>query len=464
MRILADIALFAWIPVILLLFTILPPRRAVIVAFLAGWCFLPVYGLAIKGFPEYDKQSATCLGILLAAAAFDGARFVKLKPRLLDLPMALWCISPLISNTLGERGAYEGMSTSVQYIFAWGIPYFIGRLYITDLGSMRELAVGLFVAGLVYSVFTLYEIKMSPQLHTMVYGFFPHENFTMTRRWGGWRPNVFMQHGLAVGLFMSTCAVVGIWLWKGKSLRVMWGMPAWLLAMALAAVSILCKSTGATMLMLLGVGVLWITARLRTGWALRALLLAPVAYMVARTVGGWDGQIMVDLANAIDADRGGSLHWRLASESESWRLVRPKALFGMGYFAFAGQFVEGSDIRVTPDGMWLIALVANGLFGLFAFYGSLLLPVADFARRLRPVYWGHPAVAPAASVAIIVVLFAIDNLFNAMANPILVLAAGGLVSTAPTIPRTARLRRPPARMMGEEGAPGAREEGEFEHG
>ena len=58
------------------------------------------------------------------------------------------------------------------------------------------------LGGLIYVPLCLFEVRMSPQLHNMVYGFAQH-SFGQTVRGGGWRPMVFMQHGLAVGLFMS---------------------------------------------------------------------------------------------------------------------------------------------------------------------------------------------------------------------------------------------------------------------
>ena len=59
--------------------------------------------------------------------------------------------------------------------------------------------------------FCLFEIRMSPQLHKCVYGSTsaPRQTF----RWGGFRPMVFMQRGLAVGIWMIAGVAVGMWLW-----------------------------------------------------------------------------------------------------------------------------------------------------------------------------------------------------------------------------------------------------------
>ena len=60
MTILVPITLFGWVPCVLLLFLWLPPRRAVITAFLAGWLFLPAATFQLPGIPDYSKMMATC--------------------------------------------------------------------------------------------------------------------------------------------------------------------------------------------------------------------------------------------------------------------------------------------------------------------------------------------------------------------------------------------------------------------
>ena len=49
---LVTMALLGWIPVVLAVFCILPPRRAVIAAFLGAWLFLTMAGIKIaEGIP-----------------------------------------------------------------------------------------------------------------------------------------------------------------------------------------------------------------------------------------------------------------------------------------------------------------------------------------------------------------------------------------------------------------------------
>src|SRR5947209_3728901 len=104
------IALIGWIPVVLLIFSIMPATRAVIVSFLAAWMFLPMYGYDLPGIPDYTKTSATTYAVLLAMVLFDSRRLSAFRPRLLDLPMVVWCTVPLLSSMTAGYGIYDGLS------------------------------------------------------------------------------------------------------------------------------------------------------------------------------------------------------------------------------------------------------------------------------------------------------------------------------------------------------------------
>ena len=54
-----------------------------------------------------------------------------------------------------------------------------------------------------------YELHMAPQLHNRFYGYFQHD-FSQTLRGTGYRPMVFMAHGLTLSLFMAFSSVVAV--------------------------------------------------------------------------------------------------------------------------------------------------------------------------------------------------------------------------------------------------------------
>ena len=88
--------------------------------------------------------------------------------------------------------------------------------------------------------------------------------------------------------------------------------------------------------------------------------------------------------------------------------------------------------------MWIIALGTNGVLGLIAFESGLLLPMAMLVRHYPVRTWRTPTLAPAAALATLAAVYAIDCLANAMINPIYYLAIGGVTGTLGSMirPRT----------------------------
>ena len=71
---LVPLALIGWLPLSLLLFATLPPRRAALLLVVAGTLFLPVGGYDLPGLPDYTKESAIAYGLLMGILAFDSRR------------------------------------------------------------------------------------------------------------------------------------------------------------------------------------------------------------------------------------------------------------------------------------------------------------------------------------------------------------------------------------------------------
>ena len=357
---LVSLALFGWIPVVFFLFLLLPPRRAVSTSLLVGWLFLPIASFNLPGFLDYDKITATCLSVFLAAAIMD-KRLWNFRPTRFDLPMLVWCLCPLATSVSNGLGVYDGLSTAIQQTLLWGLPYVMGRAYFGDFKGLRELATVLFIGGLIYIPLCLYEIRMSPQLHSTIYGFYQHD-FSQTMRAGGWRPTVFLQHGLAVGLFMSVTSLIGAWLWYSMPSRLFPGRPSgWLVALLLIT-SVLVKSLGALVLLALGLLVLFLSTKLRTRILVLLLLLSFPLYIAARTVGGWSGDQMRDLAQLVGTeDRVGSLLTRLRNEHYLLEKAKLQPLLGWGAWnrSFVGDknhivITREGPVKVIPDSFWIV--------------------------------------------------------------------------------------------------------------
>jgi len=202
-----------------------------------------------------------------------------------------------------------------------------------------------------------------------------------------------------------------------------------MLVPVLVVITIMCKSTGAIFLLALGVIVLYLTKITRSGVLLVLVMSLTPAYMALRAYGFWDGKEMVDVAEMISQERADSISGRLENEDMLIEKAAKKPWFGWG--GWGGWRVydpkTGKDITVS-DGLWVIARGEKGLVGLVSLTGIVLLPFVLLLRRVPARQWAHPVVAPAAALAMLLMLYSIDNLFNAMLNPIYLLAAGGLSS------------------------------------
>lgn len=438
---LAYIMLFGWIPSVLYILWRLPARRAIVVSFITAWLLLPQAVFPFSGIPDYTKMSATCYGVLLATIVFDVKRFSSFQLSWLDLPMLIWCVCPFASSITNNLGLYDGISAVVEQTMVWGVPYYLGRIYLNNLAGLRELAIGIFIGGLIYIPFCLFEVRMSLNLHKLFYGFnTPASSFFMSLRYGGYRPSVFMESGLMLGAWMMAAALVGIWLWKAGVIKQIWGIAIKWLVGALLVTFVLVKATGAWILLAIGVVILFVANWFRTSLLLLLLIVSIWSYLYVGVTGNFSGdQIVSVVSEVIDEERAGSLKFRFDNEEILSAKARQKMVFGWGGWGKNRVFNEwGEDISIT-DSLWVIAFGSYGVVGLISLTASLLLPVIGFLQRYPASLWLNPRVAPAAALAVILVLYMVDCVLNAMVNPIYMLACGGIAGLVLKPTRTSRI-------------------------
>lgn len=439
----ALIALFGWLPAVVLLFLFLPIRPALLVAVLGGFLFLPQGDLPMPGvLPDFDRSVAVNAAVLFSVALLDLERIARFRPRPADAGVLLLLVCPFASSVANGLGAYDGLASIVSSVLGWGIPYFLGRVYFTDVRGLRRLAVAVFLAGLVYVPFCLYEIRMSPQLHRTLYGFHQH-SFRQTHRFGGFRPTVFLVHGLNVGMFMATATLLGVWLWRIRQLpRILVPMAAPLLGV-LGVTTVLCRSVGALALLAFGLGLLTLQRTTRRVLPTVIVLSAiPLTYVTLRATGLWTGADLVDLVGrTISADKAGSLQYRLDNEEMLADKALERPLFGWGGWGRSRVRDESGKDVSTTDGRWIIRLGENGIVGLVGLCLYYLGPMWTFVV-VKPR--GPPRLESAlvAGFVVFVGLHFIDDLLNAMPNPVVPIALGGLAglrrgSIAPPPPESA---------------------------
>ncbi|NQE37322.1 O-antigen ligase domain-containing protein [Microcoleus asticus] len=445
---LIPLAMFGFIPIVFYLFVRYPAQRAVIISFVAAWLFLPQASYPIPLLPPYTKISAACYGILLGTLVYDTARITTFKPGWLDVPMVICCLCPIVSQVTNGGSP---ISPTLNQIVTWGLPYFLGRLYVGSLDGLRQLAIGMVAGGLAYIPFTLIEGVKGPILHQMIYGVNAFEDWGQARRLGGWRPVVFMQHGLMVGVWMMTAALIAVWLWQTGVIKKFMGRNIKILAIILTIAFLLCRSTGAYSLFAMALLVLFSAKWFRTSLPLLFIIGYIVFYLYVAASGQFSSKDVMDFITPIfGEERAASLKFRFDMEEILGEKARQNFLFGWGDSGGNRVYDQsGKDISVT-DSLWIIAFGVNGAVGLVSLFSSLLLPVIVFCVFKYPARtWSNPKVAPAAVLGVALTMYVFDCVLNAMTNPIFAMIAGGisgLVLKAPESLKTKKTSSPPRRQ------------------
>ena len=201
----------------------------------------------------------------------------------------------------------------MEQFLTWGAPYWLGRALFNDLASIRLLATGVFIGGLVCAPLCLWEIKMSPHLHQTVYGYNPTK-FGRAVRLGGYRPMLFFRHGIAVGVWMCGTALGGDLAVAEPGAQIPVGVPTGWLAVPLLITAILTRSANSLVLLMGTAGMLLTAKATRLKVLILLIFLAPAIYCVLRAPQLWHPQKVIDLIARIDETRAVSLQSRIDQE------------------------------------------------------------------------------------------------------------------------------------------------------
>jgi hypothetical protein len=166
---------------------------------------------------------------------------------------------------------------------------------------------------------------------------------------------------------------------------------------------------------------------LRSGLPVLALAALALAYILVRMTGVIPSGVLVATANAtLGAERAQSLESRLINEDMLTGRALERPVAGWGGWGRARIHDEsGQDVTIT-DSLWIIFLGNKGLLGLTGLMLALLLPVVLLPLRIPVRLWANPDAGACAALAVILLLWAVDNLLNGMINPVYLLIAGGL--------------------------------------
>jgi len=436
--------LIGWIPLGAYLFRRYPTRVAILLNFLGGWAILPganyaptpgdfpywILGVCLPSGYFLTKATAIGLAAIAGILLFRLGETRQFRPGLCDLPMALWCCVPLLSAATHPNTFHEGLAGAAYQTIAWGVPWFLGRIWFSDSNSLLLAAKGCVIAGLCYIPICLVEIFSGPQFYAFFYGFQPYR-WVGASRYLGYRPIGFLEDGNQLGIWMAAAALVAVSLALRRLTGPILGIPAKWAAIALAAVTLLCQSAGSIVLLVFLLPLTLLRRRSILRACIAVLIFGIVAFALFRMTGlvslralAQRSGLLHSIADGLNRIGRHSLVWRLARDESQLRIAMHKPLLGYGQW----NWWQTGDTR--PWSLWLLIFGMYGLAGLLAFGAIFFLPV------FRSVWPAAINRAPndtnlRLALAGVILIAAFDCLLNgALILPYLLLM-GGLASSKP---------------------------------
>lgn len=449
-NLIAYFALLIWPVVAVWLYLALPFVRATLWTILGGYLLLPV-GTQINFHmvPAFDKSTIPNLAAYICCVTVSRRKLKFLfEFGVAELFLLGLIIGPVITSMLNTDpirikdtylpgvGLYDGISAATRQVLLM-LPFFIGRQFIRTSSDLEEVFRTLVIAGLLYSLPMLFEVRMSPQLNNLIYGYFP-SRFLQEFRDGGFRPVVFLGHGLAVAFFTMTTVVAAATLWRTRGRFV--GLRPGVITGYLSFVLLLCKTVSTFLYAFVSVPLVrWATPRAQMRLA-TILVIITLGYPMLRVAELVPTTSILELAQKIDSNRAASLRTRFENGEQLLKRAWERKWFGWGRYGRNRVYNgwEGRDSSIT-DGLWIITLGSFGLFGFVAKFGLLSLPVfrarqcLNFAQTAREKQY-------IAALAVIVGINVFNLLPNSSLTPWTWLLAGSLLGCAETL-RVSKPRR-----------------------
>jgi hypothetical protein len=451
-NIIAYLMLFIWPLVCWQFWRRMQPARALLWTILGGYLIMPpltVINLPI--LPDLDKTSIPNLMALYCAIYLAKDKISLLPTSIIGKILIVLYVAAPFATVLTNADALPFQVAEVQGMKIYDsfaavsnqlialLPFFLARKYLGTPEGLRAVLMVLISAGLIYSLPMLIEARFSPQMNVWVYGFFQHD-FSQTIRQGGYRPMVFLPHGLWAAFFALMCVMAAMMRLREASAEAR--LKALLTAAYLSYILLVCKSAG-VLIYALGLVPMILFLPFRAQVIIASGLAAVVViYPMLRGLHLLPMQQIVDFANGFSPDRAGSLQFRINNEELLLARAQERPWFGWGGYgrAFLHNPVTG-EMTTVADGAWVIDMGTYGWLGFITEFGLVALPLLALGREALARH-AAPFNRYAATLALILAANMIDLLPNATLIPFTWLMAGALLGEAE---RLRQLRRDNAR-------------------
>jgi hypothetical protein len=434
----AYLVLFSW-PVVVLWFLIrYPTKKAIFTSIVLSTLLLPsAFSIDLPLLPPIDKDTITGLSIVFFLFLL-GKKFRIFQPGLstklfigyfivMAITVQLNTMPIFIGNKfLPGLKQYDVFSFIIRLIL-YTMPFYLGRYFSNSLKDTEIFFKIMVTMALVYTLPMLFELKMSPQLHNIAYGYQPSQ-FVQQMRQDGYRPMVFVGHGLGLAFWMSTCVLAAAALLKNK-IRTTIVSPLTIVSY-LFVILMLCKTWSATAYAILGmVFIFKLRPSTQVKWSFILASLI-ILYPITKANSIFPEKEIISTISQYSPERAQSLEFRFQNENEILAHVLEKPFFGWGGWGRNRIYSEwdGRDLSVV-DGRWIAELGTNGWIGFIFCYAILLTPLYYALKTFKYIKEPKEQVFFAA-LAVILTICIIDSIPNTGMGPTHLFLAGILLGQA----------------------------------
>lgn len=351
--------------------------------------FLPSHlSLKVSGVPGLDKYRIAMLSAAVALEVFHGraARtvirahfFARVIMLILGAGVVLTVRTnsdPIFSDAVTRPALtnYDAVSIVGGLLLDLYLPFTLGERVFQTEQDLRDLFDVFSACALVYAPFVLFEVRFSPQLHNWIYGYYPSD-WVQQIRGGGYRPMVFMNHGLALSMLLFTFVAAAFALHRA---RIRLSPSAIVRAVVGTLLVILSKSLGAIVFTVCTA----IPSRFFSTKTMARVVLLMAAFVLAypalRSSNLFPKDELVALSSQVSRDRAESLQFRFDQEQELIARAKERAIFGWGIWGRSFLYSDDGRMSSVPDGAWIIVFGSFGAVGFAGFFALLIVPLVRF--------------------------------------------------------------------------------------
>lgn len=435
----AYLVFFSWPIVVLWLLIRYPTKKAIFISIVLTTLLLPsAFSADVPLLPPLDKDNITGLSLILFLFLMR-KKFRIFQPGLstilfigyfivIAITVELNAIPIIIIGSKYLPGlTYHDIFSTIIRLIIYTMPFFLGRYFSTSLKDTEIFFKIMVVMALIYTLPMLFELKMSPQLHNIFYGYQPSQ-FVQEIREDGYRPMVFVGHGLGLAFWMSTCILAAVALLKNKIRSTI--LSPVVVVCYLFVVLMFCKTWSAAAYAVLG---MFFILKLRPSTQVKwSFIIAAIVilYPIAKVNEVIPEKEIISTISQYNPARAQSLEFRFQNENEMLTHVLEKPFFGWGGWGRNRIYSkwDGRDLSVT-DGRWIAELGTNGWMGFLFYYAILLTPLYYALKTFKYIKEPKDQVYFAA-LSIILAICIIDSIPNTGMGPMHLFLAGILLGQA----------------------------------